>query len=142
MNITESESYQIGLLLGDLAKNLRQEINSFDKKYVGNLTRRIATIEDFIKFKNTIEEKLIMHDKTKFTFRSSSELSQKVKEFSETYVKDRCVFGFFERYFNYEAPSDKQKLLGKIEKIISDYKEIETLQKEVRQLSEVLENIK
>ncbi len=142
MKITESESYQIGLLLGGLAKNLRQEINAFDKKYVGNLTRRIATIEDFIKFKNEIEEKLIMHDKTKFTFRSSSELAQKVKKFSETYVKDRCAFGFFESYFNYEASSDKKKLLGKIEKIISDYKEVETLQGEVHKLSEVLENIK
>ena len=108
MKITESESYQIGLLLGGLAKNLRQEINAFDKKYVGNLTRRIATIEDFIKFKNEIEEKLIMHDKTKFTFISSSELAQKVKKFSETYVKDKCAFGFFESYFNYEASSDKK----------------------------------
>ena len=142
MKITESESYQIGLLLGALAKNLRQEINAFDKKYVGNLTRRIATIEDFIKFKNEIEEKLIMHDKTKFTFRSSSELAQKVKKFSETYVKDKCVFGFFESYFNYQASNDKKKLLGRIEKIILDYKEVETLQGEVHKLSEVLENIK
>lgn len=142
MKITESESYQIGLLLGELAKNLRREINAFDKKYVGNLTRRIATIEDFIKFKNEIEEKLIMHDKTNFTFKNSSQLSQKVKTFSETYVKDRCAFGFFESYFNYEASSDKKKLLGKIGKIISDYNEVEALQSEVHQLSEVLENIK
>jgi hypothetical protein len=99
MEIKTSESYEIGLLLGELSKNLRQDINSFDKKYVGNLTRRIATMEDFIKFKNEIEQKLIMHDKTNFTYKISYDLSQKVKEFNSVYNKDKCVFGFMESYF-------------------------------------------
>ena len=109
MKITESESYQIGLLLGALAKNLRQEINAFDKKYVGNLTRRIATIEDFIKFKNEIEEKLIMHDKTKFTYETSYELSQKVKGFNFIYDKNKCAFGFMESYFKPLPKKDAEK---------------------------------
>ncbi|MFB6307616.1 MAG: hypothetical protein ABEH43_11650, partial [Flavobacteriales bacterium] len=62
MEITESKSYQVGLLLGSLAKGLRNKINSFEKNYVGNLTRRISTLDDCIKFKNEIEQKNILHE--------------------------------------------------------------------------------
>lgn len=106
MQIIQSESYGIGVLLGSLAKNLSLEINSFEKNYVGNLTRRISTMEDFIRLKNDIEQKLIMHDKTKFTFRTSYELAQKVKEFKSQYDKDECAFGFFESYFKPITQSD------------------------------------
>lgn len=99
MEITQSESYGIGLLLGSLAQNLSLEINSFEKNYVGNLTRRISTIDDFIRLKNDIEQKLIMHDKSRFTFQTSYELAQKVKDFKSQYDKDECAFGFLESYF-------------------------------------------
>ncbi|MGE5411635.1 MAG: hypothetical protein ACM3MI_11810, partial [Clostridiales bacterium] len=99
MEITTSESYQIGFLLGGLARNLSQLINSFEKNYVGNLTRRIGNMADFIKLKNDIEQKLILHDKTKFTFQTSYELAQRVKEFKSRYDKEECAFGFFESYF-------------------------------------------
>ena len=99
MKITNSESYQLGLLLGSLAKSLSLEINSFEKNYVGNLTRRVSTLDDFIKLKNDIEQKLIMHDKSKFTFKTSYELAQKVKDFQSRYDKEECAFGFFESYF-------------------------------------------
>lgn len=99
MEITSSESYQIGFMLGGLAKNLSQEINSFEKNYVGNLIRRIGNLADFIKLKNEIEQKLIMHDKTKYTFQSSYELAQKVKDFKSRYDKEECAFGFMESYF-------------------------------------------
>jgi len=99
MEITSSESYQIGLLLGSMAKNLSQEINSFEKNYVGNLTRRIATLSDFIKLKNEIEQKLIMHDKAKYTFQTSYDLAQKIKDFKSRYDKEECAFGFMESYF-------------------------------------------
>ena len=99
MEITSSESYQVGFMLGGLAKNLSQEINSFEKNYVGNLTRRIGTLSDFIKLKNEIEQKLIMHDKTKFTYQTSYDLAQKVKEFKSRYDKEECAFGFMENYF-------------------------------------------
>lgn len=99
MEITTSESYQVGLMLGGLAKNLSQEINSFEKNYVGNLTRRIGNMADFIKLENEIEQKLIMHDKTKYTFQTSYDLAQKVKEFKSRYDKEECAFGFMESYF-------------------------------------------
>lgn len=99
MEITSSESYQIGFMLGALAKNLSQEINSFEKNYVGNLTRRIGNMPDFIKLKNEIEQKLIMHNKTKFTHQTSYELAQKIKEFKSRYDKEECAFGFMESYF-------------------------------------------
>jgi hypothetical protein len=99
MEITSSESYQVGFMLGGLARNLSQEINSFEKNYVGNLTRRIGNMADFIKLKNEIEQKLIMHDKTKFTYQTSYDLAQKVKEFISRYDKEECAFGFMESYF-------------------------------------------
>jgi hypothetical protein len=99
MEITSSESYQIGLRLGEMAKNLSLEINSFEKNYVGNLTRRIGTLADFIKLKNEIEQKLIMHDKAQYTFRISHDLAQKIKEFKSRYDKEECAFGFLESYF-------------------------------------------
>lgn len=106
MEITNSESYQLGLLLGSMAKNLSQEIKSFEKNYVGNLTRRIGSLEDFIKLKNDIEQKLIMHEKSKFTYQLSYDLAQKVKDFSGQYDKEECAFGFFETYFK---PISKKK---------------------------------
>lgn len=99
MKITKSESYQIGLMLGSLAKELRTEISSFEKNYVGNLTRRIGNLADFIKLKTDIEQKLVMHGKANFTFKTSYDLSQKVKDFEGQYDKEECAFGFMESYF-------------------------------------------
>ena len=102
MKIIESENYKMGLLLGKLAKNFAGEkspIKSFEKNYVGNLTRRISTLKDLINFKNEVEEKLIMHEKNKFTFQTSNELAEKIKNFEGRYDKNECVFGFFEAYF-------------------------------------------
>ena len=109
MEIMQSESYGIGLLLGTLAKELSLEINSFEKNYVGNLTRRISTMDDFIRLKNDIEQKLIMHDKSKYTFQTSYELAQKVKEFKTQYDKDECAFGFLESYFKPIQKSENNK---------------------------------
>jgi hypothetical protein len=102
MDIINSASYQIGNLLGSLAKNFagdKSPIKSFEKNYVGNLSRRISTIDDFIKLKNDIEQKIIMHEKTKFTYQTSYELSQKVKDFKGVYDREESAFGFFEAYF-------------------------------------------
>lgn len=109
MDIINSNSYQIGVLLGGLAKNFAGDespIKSFEKNYVGNLSRRISTIDDFIKLKNDIEQKLIMHEKTKYTHQTSYELSERVKTFQGTYDKEEAVFGFFESYFK---PLPKKK---------------------------------
>ena len=109
MEITNSESYQIGLLLGELARNIKLEINSFEKNYVGTLTRRIGNLPDFVKLKNDIEQKLIMHDKTKFTYQVSFDLAQKVKDFSSRYDKEECAFGFLESYFKPFTKSQEDK---------------------------------
>jgi hypothetical protein len=105
MEITESKSYEIGLLLGELAKNISQEINSFEKSYVGTLTRRICNLSDFIKLKTDIEQKLVLHDKSKYTHQISYNLSQKIKEFDSKYDKDECAFGFMESYFKPYTPN-------------------------------------
>lgn len=102
MDIINSYSYQAGNMLGSLARNFSGEnspIKSFEKNYVGNLSRRISTLSDFIKLKNDIEQKLIMHNKTGYTFKTSYELTQKIKDFEGTYNKEECAFGFFESYF-------------------------------------------
>jgi len=103
MKIIESPSYQIGLLLGKLAKNFSGQnspIKSFEKSYAGTLSRRINTLKELIKFKTFIEEKLVIHEKTFTNVRVTSvELSQKIKDFLGTYDKNECAFGFFESYF-------------------------------------------
>lgn len=104
MEIIESQSYQVGNLLGSLAKNFAGQnspIKSFEKNYVGNLTRRISSLSDFIKLKNDIEQKLIMHEKTKYenVRITSYDLAQKIKEFEGNYNKEEAAFGFFESYF-------------------------------------------
>jgi hypothetical protein len=113
MTITNSKSYQIGLLLGELARNLKSEINSFEKNYVGTLIRRIGNLSDFVKLKNDIEQKLIMHDKTKFTYQTSYELAQKVKEFDARYDKEECAFGFMESYFRPYPPKQNDTVAEK-----------------------------
>jgi len=123
MSIKESKSYQIGLLLGEIAKQFAAwrpdcPIKSFEKSYVGTLSRRIATINDLIKFKNFIEEKLILHERSKFTFETSVNLSEKIKELElsmEKYDKNNCAFGFFESYFA-QSKKEKQEATDNINK--------------------------
>ncbi len=100
MKILESPSYRLGLSLGKMAIPLKFEIKSFEKNYVGNLTRRIASLDDLIKFKTDIEQKLIMHEKIYPDIKNASlKLSEDVKSFSGRYDKNECAFGFFENYF-------------------------------------------
>jgi hypothetical protein len=104
MKIITSSSYRMGLKLGKMAKPLRKEINSFEKNYVGSLTRRIASIEDLIKFKTFIEEKLVIHDVCYPDIKEASlELAKEVKNSPDQYDKTECAFGFFESYFAYPA---------------------------------------
>ena len=100
MEIVNSDSYKMGLLLGKLAKDVSLKINSFEKNYVGNLTRRIGRLDDFIRLKNDIMQKLINHVDTKFIYQTSYELDQLIKSFdASNYHKDIVAFGFFESYF-------------------------------------------
>lgn len=102
MKILESPSYKIGLLLGKIAIPLKDNIKSFEKNYVGNLTRRIASLDDLIKLKTFIEQKLIIHDKTYPNIKDASlKLAKEIKEFRGKYDRNECAFGFFESYFEF-----------------------------------------
>lgn len=106
MEITSSSSYLLGVKVGKMAKPLRSAINSFEKNYVGLLSRRVSTKEDCIRFLNDIMQKLVMHDKAYHTlcfdaFDAMNKIS------SEKYDKDEFEFGFFEGYLKYE-PKDKK----------------------------------
>jgi len=103
MKILESQSYKIGLLLGKLAQNFAGQnspIKSFEKNYVGNLSRRISSLDSLIDLKRFIEEKLIMHDLNYERNRQTSlQLAEAIKGFDARYDKNECAFGFFESYF-------------------------------------------
>ena len=142
MKITESKSYEVGLLLGRLAQYFSGDdspIKSFEKNYVGNLTRRIATLSDFIALKSEIEEKLIMHGKTRFTQKDSSELTEKVKSFSGKYDKNECAFGFFESYFQRFS---KKSLAEKIESVLEHHKPTEEEKETMNALKSIISNTK
>jgi hypothetical protein len=86
-----------------MARPLRSRINSFEKNYIGNLRRRIATIDDLIEFKNEIEEMLVRQEVAQMT--SVDEARQELAEHFDSMKenarldKNRCALGFFESYF-------------------------------------------
>ncbi len=106
MDIKESQSYKIGLLLGKLARPLRTRINSFDKNYAGLLSRRIGSKADLVALVNELNQKLIMHDCIGFTYATSRAIALELKDFTGRYDKDECAFGFFESYY---APIPKKE---------------------------------
>jgi hypothetical protein len=99
MNMKDSSSYRIGLQLGVLARPLANEINSFEKNYVGLLSRRIGTMTDVIRFANELRQKLVMHDKKYTSVRAASNAIAAEIQCMGSYNKDECAFGFFESYF-------------------------------------------
>ncbi|MGA9771321.1 MAG: hypothetical protein WBV94_19965 [Blastocatellia bacterium] len=96
-----SKSYQAGLLLGRMAQPLNRKIASFEKNYVGLLSRRISDKQGFVKFANFINEKLAIHDVAYPNLKQASvELAAIVTDISNReYQKNYCAFGFFEGYF-------------------------------------------
>lgn len=113
MNIVNSHSYAIGKNLGIMARPFAARwgdkcpIKSFEKNYVGNLTRRVAYREDVIKFSNFLNEKLAIHEKLyKEQQEASRLLPQELKAIGNMrYNKNECALGFFEAYF--EKQEDK-----------------------------------
>lgn len=135
MKIVNSHSYKMGLLLGDMARNFAGEnspIKSFEKNYVGNLTRRIGRLEDFIDFKNDVEQKLIMHEKVNYTRKISTDLAELIKEQQGAYDKNECAFGFFESYFK----TNKKRTLEEDLKILVEK------HKDNQEQSEAIANLK
>ena len=107
MEIQDSSSYQVGTLLGQLARQFagpKSPIKSFEKNYVGLLSRRITTLPEVVRLSNEINQKLVMHELGHFTFRISHNLAEAIKDFQGTYNKDECAFGFFESYFTPVSP--------------------------------------
>jgi hypothetical protein len=104
MEMENSLSYKAGTLLGKMAKSLNQKINSFQKNYVGLLSRRIADKRSLIEFANFINEKLAIHDVAYPDLQQASvEFAEIVSKMSDKeYLKNECAFGFFESYFKYE----------------------------------------
>ncbi len=94
----ETQSYKLGYLLGTLSKELKNKINSFSKQYAGNISRRVARMDDFVKLLNFVHEKLVIHEKDNFTKQISNEITTLIKNFNEQYKKDYVVAGFFEAY--------------------------------------------
>jgi hypothetical protein len=107
--ITESKSYTIGKNLGIMARPFAAwrvdcPIKSFEKNYVGNLSRRISDLNDVTKFSNFLNEKLIMHERNYQDVQNAfSEMITNMKLLSnsiEKYDKHACALGFFESYFH------------------------------------------
>jgi hypothetical protein len=99
--MNDSNSYKAGRLLGQLAQPVSWEIKSFEKNYVGLLSRRISDKRNLIAFSNFINEKLAIHGRAYPKLKEKFiELTGLLSEISEAnYHRDYCAFGFFEGYF-------------------------------------------
>ncbi len=141
MEIINSKSYQVGFKIGKMAKPLKKAINSFEKSYVGLISRRTNTHDECLSFLNEIDEKLVRHGKA--WGQMSAEIHRKLIEIPlKEYDKEKIVFGFFEGYFKYEAKDKKKDFFKRLEKLITDNKDNEELQNEVEQLNNLIEQIK
>ena len=108
MEITNSASFKLGFKIGEMAKPLGKAIGSFEKNYVGLLSRRVSTKEDCIRFVTDLCQKLVMHDSVWSVM--SAEVFDDLANISESeYDKDELSFGFLDGYFKYE-PTDKKKI--------------------------------
>jgi len=142
MALTESLSYQIGLKMGKLAKPIGNRINSFEKSYVGLLTRRVSTHSDCIAFLNEIDEMLIRQG-IKWLKPLSAEIHGELTSISlKEYDKDKLAFGFFEGYFKYEPIDKKKDFFNRLEKLLADYQGNSDLENELQQLSELTESMR
>ena len=109
MNIVESKSYAIGQFLGIMARPFAAwrddcPIKSFEKSYVGNLSRRISSLGEVTKFAAFMNEKLIMHEKAYKSVQNAhlrivETIAHFEKERTEKYNKNNCALGFFEAYY-------------------------------------------
>jgi hypothetical protein len=106
-----SKNYQAGLLLGKMAQPLRKEIASFEKNYVGLLSRRISDKQGLIKLANFINEKLAIHNVAYSNLKQASvQLAGIIADMNDAeYRKNQCAFGFFEGYFTYNQNAAPQQ---------------------------------
>lgn len=121
----ELESYKIGLGLGNIAKPLRNKINSFEKRYVGLLTRHVGTKDDCIKFANEINEMLVRHEKV-WMDKSADVCKQIANIPPGEYDKEKLALGFFEGYFTYEVAGTLKELVSSLKNTISKYEGLDS----------------
>ena len=140
MEIIQSESFAAGQALGRIAQPLGKKINSFQKNYVGLLTRRVATKEDCIGLTNEIIEKLVMHECYTGSCGNVTEVIYNLKQ----YDKEQFTFGFFNGYFRYTANDSAEKFIERSEKLISDFSNTEdaNIIEATKQLSTIVETLK
>lgn len=140
MEIINSRSFKLGVKIGKMAQPLKKAIGSFEKNYVGLLSRRVSTKDDCIRFVTDISQKLIMHDGIWATM--CAEVCDDLANLSETeYDKDKLSFGFLDGYFKYEPTDKKKDFQKRLKKILADYSDNEDLKDEVSKLNLIVDEI-
>ena len=140
MEITNSASFKLGFKIGKMAKPLGMAIGSFEKNYVGLLSRRVSTKEDCIRFVTDISQKLVMHDGIWATM--CAEVCDDLAKLPEDkYDKDELSFGFLDGYFKYEPTDKKKDFQKRLERILADYSDNEDLKDEVSKLNLIVDEI-
>ena len=133
MKMCESKSYLLGVKIGKMTRPLKI-INSFEKSYVGLISRYITTKDDCVNFVNVILQKLILHDKVYRT--RCAEICSELAELTDNeYNKDYVAFGFFEGYFKYESNNSKKSFEKALEELFTDYQNDETCRSEIEKIS-------
>ena len=140
MDIINSASFKLGFKIGKMAKPLKNSIGSFEKNYVGLLSRRVSTKEDCIRFVTDISQKLVMHDGIWATM--CAEVCDDLAKLPEAeYDKDKLSFGFLDGYFKYEPTDKKKDFQKRLERILADYSDNEDLKDEVSKLNLIVDEI-
>ena len=140
MEITNSASFKLGFKIGKMAKPLKKAIGSFEKNYVGLLSRRVSTKDYCIGFVTDISQKLVMHDGMWATM--CAEICDDLANIPESeYDKDELSFGFLDGYFKYEPTDKKKDFQRRLEKILADYSDNEDLKDEVSKLNLIIDEI-
>ena len=140
MEIINSASFKLGVKIGKMAKPLKNSIGSFEKNYVGLLSRRVSTKDDCIRFVTDISQKLVMHDGMWATM--CAEVCDDLANLSESeYDKDKLSFGFLDGYFKYEPTDKKKEFQKRLEKIMKDYSDDEDLKESVSKLNLIVDEI-
>ena len=140
MDIINTASFKLGSKIGKMAKPLKKAIGSFEKNYVGLLSRRVSTKEDCIRFVTDISQKLVMHDGIWATM--CAEVCDDLAKLPEAeYDKDKLSFGFLDGYFKYEPTDKKKDFQKRLERILADYSDNEDLEDEVSKLNLIVDEI-
>lgn len=112
--VTNSQSYALGQALGTMARRFgwtTTPIKSFEKSFVGNLSKRISSIGEAVKFSTFLNEKLAIHDIAKTKEKEALEsFVSIINNFSEKYNKHNCALGFFNNYYESYKENNTENL--------------------------------